>query len=113
MMLKLLEQDPNHLFTIRDLEAMEPEEREEIKYMICTDLFFLANNICRHSNPKKYPPLLRRVHGGICDTLVHKDPNVDLFEWSPIKTRIILSSRGTLKSVIEAVDIVQIILCSP
>jgi hypothetical protein len=34
-------------------------------------------------------------------------------DWSPIKERVILSSRGTLKSIIEAVDIVQILLCDP
>lgn len=72
--------------------------------------FFLANNVLR--NPKA-KPLLPKVHGGICDTLVHKDPNIPLEEWSPVKERVILSFRGSLKSTIEAADVVQIILCAP
>lgn len=111
-MLKQLGQNPNYLFSILDVEKMSMDEREELKWLCCTDLFFLANNICRSSNAK-YKPLLRKVHGGICDTLVQKKPGVPFEDWSPIKQRVILSSRGTLKSVIEAVDIVQIILCDP
>jgi len=74
--------------------------------------------------------LIPKVHGTICDALIQKYPipgydwptEVDGYVppetkefkyWSPIKQRVVLSSRNTLKSVIEAVDIVQIILCNP
>lgn len=111
-MLKQYKDDPNYLFKLPDVEAMSSDEREELKWMCCTDLFFLANNVCRSPNPK-YKPLIQKVHGSICNTLVSKNPNKAFEDWSPIKERVILSSRGTLKSVIEAVDIVQIILCYP
>ena len=111
-MLKQFIADPNHLFTLEDVTAMSSDEKEELKWLCCTDLFFLANNICRSPNPK-YKPLIKKVHGSICDTLVKKSPNVAFEDWSPVKERVILSSRGTLKSVIEAIDIVQIVLCCP
>ena len=67
-MLKQFIADPNHLFTLEDVTAMSSDEKEELKWLCCTDLFFLANNICRSPNPK-YKPLIKKVHGSICDTL--------------------------------------------
>ena len=114
----------NEIVTVNALKQMSPQERDLLRYRIQTDLYFLANNVLR--NPKK-PALVPRVHGTICNTLVHKHPTsnfayetgevpgdiIPLFEWSPVKERVILSCRGTLKSVIGAADVVQIILCEP
>ena len=115
--------EPNHIVTLDDIKSLQPSDLDELRYKVQTDLFYLANNVIR--NPKR-PPLLQKVHGGICDTLIKKFPTsaygyagevpgkIKPFEeWSPVKQRVILSSRGTLKSVIEAVDVVQIILCEP
>jgi predicted phage terminase large subunit-like protein len=113
--------DESYLLTVGDIKDCSASERDKLRYRCQTDLFFLANNVLRNAKTK---PLLRKVHGGICDTLIKKYPTSDFgyegcvpgemrdFEdWSPIKERVILSSRGTLKSTIEAADIVQIILC--
>lgn len=115
--------EENKLITVPDIQDWSPEQLDQLRYNIQTDLYFLANNILRNAKRK---PLLRHVHGNICDTLVHKFPTsercyqgkvpgdiVPLEEWSPVKERVILSSRGTLKSVVEAADVVQIILCEP
>ena len=112
MIEQFIKDNPNHLFSRADVEALSSDDRQYIKWRCCTDLFFLANNICRSPNPK-YKPLIKKVHGSICDTLVQKNPDVSFEEWSPVKERVILSSRGTMKSVLEAIDIVQIILCYP
>lgn len=119
--------DENEIYTAKYVAGLEDKDKHELMWECQTNLFFLANNICR--SPKN-PPLLKKVHGGICDALIHKTPIPDypwsekllgytppetkpFKEWSSIKQRVILSSRGTLKSVIEAVDIVQLILCFP
>jgi hypothetical protein len=102
--------DENYLFTLADVSALSQTDKAAFTHQVLTDLFFLANNVLRNKNAK---PLLRRVHGGICDTLIQKNPHKPLEEWSPVKERVILSSRGTLKSTIKAADIVQTILCAP
>lgn len=116
-------QEPE-ILTADYLDRCTEEQKNEYRYRIQTDGFFLNNNVLRS---RKAKPLIKKVHGGICDTLVQKFPTSDfgytsgygpkiikpLEEWSPIKERVILSSRGTLKSTIEAGDIVQIILCEP
>lgn len=96
--------------TVKDLQSLSTERLQEARYKCQTNLFWFADRILRN---KKDPPLLEKVHGGICNTLVHKNPNLPLEEWSPIKQRVILSSRGTLKTVLESADITQIILCDP
>ena len=102
--------NPDELIKVESVRALSKEDQDKLRYKLQTDLFFLANNVLRNRGSK---PLKRSVHGGICDNLVHKDPDKDILEWSDIKERVILSSRGTLKSTIEAADIVQIILCCP
>lgn len=114
----------SEVLTVKHLEACNEEEKNQYRYKIQTNLFWLANNVLRSPRAK---PLLPKVHRGICDTLVQKYPTSDfgytcgfkppvikpLEDWSPVKERVILSSRGTLKSTIEAADLVQIILCEP
>jgi predicted phage terminase large subunit-like protein len=114
----------DYVFTLKDIEAASEEERNIYRYACQTDLFWLANCVLRSPRAK---PLLPAVHGGICETLIQKYPTSNLAytsgyepaivkpleEWSPVKERVILSSRGTLKSTLEAADIVQIILCEP
>lgn len=117
--------DKNHVFTVSDIKGCTEEEKSIIRYRMMTDLFWLNNNILR--SPKS-APLLEKVHGGICDSLIQKYPTpstLDLIpnfnppiiknleEWSSVKERVILSSRGTLKSTIEAGDLVQLVLCEP
>lgn len=115
--------DENYILTAQDLDGLSPAEQDVLRYRCQTDLFWLSNNVLRN---RKAKPLLRRVHGGICDTLIRKYPTSNFGyagevpgeikpfeEWSAIKERVILSSRGTLKSTIEAADVVQIILCEP
>ena len=112
--------------TVQDLDGLSDATLDELRYRCQTDLFFLSNNILRSARSKKAKPLLQKVHGNICQTLVSKRPTsnfgyagdvpgeiLPLEEWSDVKERVILSSRGTLKSVIEAADVVQIILCEP
>lgn len=96
--------------SVADLAKLSTERLQEARLKCQTDLFWYADRILRN---KKDPPLLDKVHGGICRTLVQKNPNIPLEDWSPIKQRVILSSRGTLKTVLEAADISQIILCAP
>lgn len=114
----------DYILTAADLTKATEEELNALRYKCQTDLFWFANHVLRSARTK---PLLRNVHGGICDTLINKYPTSDFgytsgyapetikaFEdWSPIKERVILSSRGTLKSTLEAADVVQIILCEP
>lgn len=115
--------EDNGILTLKDLEGASSEELDLLRYRIQTDLFFLANSVLRNAKSK---PLLEKVHGGICDALVHKFPTSafgyagkvpgaikPIEEWSEIKERVILSSRGTLKSTIEAADVVQFVLCEP
>lgn len=121
--------DPNEkgLYTLEMVKDWTVAERNELRYACQTDLFLLANNVCRNS---RQPQLIRKVHGTICDSLIQKYPipgydwqtvgdgytpleTREFRDWSPIKQRVVMSSRNTLKSVLEAVDIVQVILCNP
>ena len=115
--------DVNEILTRQQVELCNDEEKDKLRYRCQTDLFWLNNNVLRSHKSK---PLLPRVHGGICNILVSKFPTSNygyagevpgeikpLEEWSLVKERVILSSRGTLKSTIEAGDIVQAILCEP
>src|SRR5271156_4815593 len=100
----------NGVLDVKDLIALSKIEIESIRYRCQTDLFFLTNVVFRN---KKDPPLVPEVHGTICAELLQKSPNTPLEQWSTIKERVILSSRGTLKTTIESSDIAQIILCYP
>lgn len=118
--------EPNYILTAKDVLNAPEQQQNEWRYQCQTDLFFLSNHVLRS---KKSLPLLDKVHGGICKALLQKYPTpaaVELLgdrytppvvkpmeEWSPVKERVILSSRGTLKSTIEAADFVQLILCDP
>lgn len=116
----------DYILRLQDITNCTQQEKNTLIYKCQTDLFWLANHVLRNYRSK---PLLPSVHGGICNSLVHKFPSPssvellgptysppeikDFEEWSSIKERVILSSRGTLKSTIESADIVQSILCEP
>ena len=100
----------NGVLAVKDLIALTKLEVEDLRFRCQTELFFLADVVLRN---KKDPPLVPEVHGTICSQLLNKHPVVPLEQWSNIKERVILSSRGTLKTTIESADIVQSILCYP
>lgn len=100
----------NDLITTKTLRGATSSQRDEVKRLMQTDLYFLVNNVLRHRNR---PPLIPRVHLGICDALVHPDPTKGFAEWHPVKRRVVMSSRGTLKTIIEMGHLVQMILCFP
>ena len=116
----------DYVLRLQDIVNCSQQEKNKLIYECQTNLFWLANNVLRSYRSK---PLLQSVHGGICNSLVHKFPSPSAVEllgstydppevrefehWSSVKERVILSSRGTLKSTIEAADIVQLILCEP
>lgn len=116
----------DYILSAADLTKATEEELNALRYKCQSDLFWLANHVLRGRSTKE-KPLLKTVHGGICDALIHKYPTSDfgytsgyqpeqtklLEDWSPIKERVLLSSRNTLKSTLETADIVQIILCEP
>jgi hypothetical protein len=100
----------NTILKVQDLRALSIDRLQELQYKIQTDLWFLANNVCRNADD---PPLIPEVHGGIINTLLHPDPRLPIEAWSDKKLRVLLSYRGSQKSTINAVSLAQQILCNP
>ena len=101
------------LLVIEDVKTYSPEQIAQVKKWCQTELYFLANNVLRNRRDKRAKPLIPRVHKTICDTLIPCDPDKDYPEWDTVKEVVILAFRGSMKSMLEAAFIVQIILCCP
>lgn len=90
------------------------EGKEFLKKKCQTDLAFLSNCVLRS---RKQAPLVERVHGKIIDQFIKKDPSISitdaLDQISDIKEKVILASRGMLKSTLGMADLTQWILCYP
>lgn len=88
------------------------EGQRFLKRKCQTDLPFLANCVLR--SPKQRP-LKEDVHGKILSQFIQKDPDIDLVDaldsLSEIKERVILASRGILKSTLGMADLTQWLLC--
>src|ERR1700723_2345674 len=96
--------------TVADLKGLSHEQLEKVRYACITDLWFFANEILRNPANKKELPLSEACHRPIIDTFVKKDPKKAFAELHPVKVRLVLSPRGTLKTTLDAADIIQWIL---
>lgn len=98
------------------IEKMCPNEkmRNVWKRKCQTDLAFLSNCVLRSH---RQPPLKPHIHGKLIEQFVKKNPDLDIVTQldavTSIKERVILASRGMLKSTIGAYDLTQWILCYP
>ena len=100
-------------WTLKHVMELSPEEQQLVRRLCQTDLRFLANCILRPSNPKKFPPLVEKVHGFIIDGLPKTDPDQDILDWDERDEFVVMASRGMLKSTIGAAFLTQVILCAP
>lgn len=98
------------------IEKMCPNEslRAVWKRKCQTDLAFLSNCVLRS---RRQPPLKPEVHGRIIEQFVKKNPDLDIVtqldQVASYKERVILASRGMLKSTLGANDLTQWVLCYP
>ena len=84
--------------------------RDEFRYRIQTDVFYLANNVLR--SPRQ-APLIHSVHDSIIAAYPTPNPEVPFGEWSPLKTRILLAARRSLKTTLGECWLTSAILCDP
>ena len=97
------------VLTLDALKTFTKAQRNQIKRLIQTDVFWAAQHIFR--DPKNLP--LEDCHRKICDALVQPNPHVDISQWDPTKERAILCFRGCGKTTIDVGHTVQIILSAP
>ena len=104
--------DLNFRLTLDEVSHLTNDRKDEIRRHCQTNLRFLANCVLRPAS-KKFIPLSERCHGKIIDSFLRPDPDKPFDEWSPIKERVTLASRGILKSTLVGGFLVQCQLCDP
>ena len=97
---------------VEHLSNLPEATLERLRHECRTNLRFLANCILRPAS-RKFVSLSEKCHGPICDSFLRAIPGESFENWSPIKERVSLASRGMLKSTIVAAFNLQIQLCDP
>ena len=83
----------------------EPLFVRQLRWRCQTDLMFLAR-VCGKR-------LTNFTHRKMCEHLVQKNPTLGIQDQSPIKDRLTLAPRGSFKSTVSTLDILQFIICFP
>ncbi|MGC1415555.1 MAG: hypothetical protein WA817_09755, partial [Candidatus Acidiferrum sp.] len=84
----------------------EPMYFRQIRWRCQIDLFFLARAVCGKS-------FTNFTHRRMVEHLVQKNPKLSIADQDPIKDRLTMSPRGSFKSTISVLDIVQWVCCFP
>ena len=84
---------------------MTQREREQLRWMCQTDLFFLAHDVLNYSQ------MTIDTHWEMCDFYMHKDPRKGLYDQDEEKRRLMLAPRYGYKSTINICDTIQLFLC--
>lgn len=107
----------NFRLRIEDLQGITIEMKERLRYECQTNLRFLSNCVLRPPSTRfsSLPELAANGlgHGPMIDSFLVPDPDRLYDEWHPVKERVTLASRGTIKSTLVGAYAVQFQLCDP
>ncbi len=97
---------------LAEVRTLSSDKQAQLRRDCQTNLRFLVNCVLRPDS-RKFISLSERCHGRMIDTFLRMEPGVTFDQWSPVKERITLASRGIIKSTMGAGFLTQAVLCDP